>query len=1137
MSLSKTVSVRCTRPAQAWLLHVRLCPASRKVLATAMLMAGLIGPGPCGALAAAPTGGAAGDTLGNLGSFWDRHVAGRSLLKWNPDSARNWAESLLARDPDDFLGRWMRGEYRAAHDPLAAQVALDEAATHPKQAGPQVEAGVILLARDDPEGGRPYLDRAQRAYAAAGRRLDECRALLWKFKYGWDRGNSLPADLAEAESLARAVADPATLADVLVSGAEMLGRSGHSMRRVGEMCREAITLLRPFGNGVQLVRAHRFVGRTLMMAGELDSASVQSGVAIELAHDLGDALQENRATMELGFVRKAQGAYPQALEVMNRALELARVRRDTSSLALSLQEVGTVLFEMGRLREAQERLEECQAVLQRDANVEAKVLALDALGLVEVALGKLESARRRFEQALAACRRFHQTERWFVPELLIHLAELNRQLGDTDAARAQIDEGLRVARTAGQKRVEVDLLGQKAGLLHSLGEHEDALGVTRQARRSARAVHPLALWQLGLVEAGALERLGRAREGLVVLDSALAMFPSVPDSVQLLNTLLLKGALHVRLGEAARALEACERGFAIAQGFEDPARIARARLALGAALVASRRPAEAAAMLEGGLGWFEAVQSGVPASEERTAYQTLWHDGYVWLARAYARLGRREMAFATLERSRARELRRLARSTAVVERRLLGQLPLRLARVDSSLTEAQALLLYAYSLPGPRRPTDLARLEDQVDSLRAARSALHRRLQREARPYAREVGLLPPIKVTELHRRLRSDERVMAFMVGTDGSLLFDLAHDSLQVREFAWGEDTLGRRVRQLLESVRAPAEPGARWSDLADTLLGGSGLSQSPPRRLYIVPDGPLHYLPFEALPLPAQGRGLRYVIELCEVVYGPSATLLFGPAGRSAPPATHETARLVGFGDPSVDSSTFAPVAGGPLRGSLPALTPLPFARREVLGLSKLFPGARVFVGPEATEARFFAELDRARIVHVAAHAFVDDRRPEFSGIVLSPTPVRRGGSTPDDGLVQAFEIMGRKLHLELATLSACETGRGSLSRGEGLLGLARAFRLAGARNLLVSLWKVDDAATAALMEQFYSRLGRGQAPAAALRGAKLALLHGDHPETDDALTGSEPRGVGTHERAESYAAPSAWAAFVLLGTGDR
>jgi CHAT domain-containing protein len=124
------------------------------------------------------------------------------------------------------------------------------------------------------------------------------------------------------------------------------------------------------------------------------------------------------------------------------------------------------------------------------------------------------------------------------------------------------------------------------------------------------------------------------------------------------------------------------------------------------------------------------------------------------------------------------------------------------------------------------------------------------------------------------------------------------------------------------------------------------------------------------------------------------------------------------------------------------------------------------------------------------------------------------------------------MARRFDLDLAVLSACESGGGKLERGEGLNGLARAFRLAGTRELVVSLWKVDDAATATLMGEFYTRLAGGTSPASALRGAKLALLRRAH--RSEPMAATEPRGVAALPADERLATPSAWAAFVLLGT---
>ncbi len=127
------------------------------------------------------------------------------------------------------------------------------------------------------------------------------------------------------------------------------------------------------------------------------------------------------------------------------------------------------------------------------------------------------------------------------------------------------------------------------------------------------------------------------------------------------------------------------------------------------------------------------------------------------------------------------------------------------------------------------------------------------------------------------------------------------------------------------------------------------------------------------------------------------------------------------------------------------------------------------------------------------------------------------------------MQAFEILGHEMPLDLVTLSACDTGRGKLLRGEGLLGLSRAFRLAGARTLLVSLWEVDDAATSELMDEFYAEWTGGKTIPAALRTAKLKFLES---QSSDPASGS--RGVARRARTDRLASPAFWAPFVLQGT---
>jgi len=179
-------------------------------------------------------------------------------------------------------------------------------------------------------------------------------------------------------------------------------------------------------------------------------------------------------------------------------------------------------------------------------------------------------------------------------------------------------------------------------------------------------------------------------------------------------------------------------------------------------------------------------------------------------------------------------------------------------------------------------------------------------------------------------------------------------------------------------------------------------------------------------------------------------------------------------------------------------------LPNARGEVQSIGRLFPGGTTFLGERASEERMKKEeLSSYRYLHFAAHGYFDGANPERSGIVLA-----LGGS--DDGFLQAREISKFELRADLVTLSACQSGLGRVLDGEGVQGLSRAFFLAGARSVVVSLWNVNDAAASELMRRFYSGLKAGLPKDEALRAAKLALR-------------KEPR----------WRHPYYWAPFVLQG----
>jgi CHAT domain-containing protein len=283
-------------------------------------------------------------------------------------------------------------------------------------------------------------------------------------------------------------------------------------------------------------------------------------------------------------------------------------------------------------------------------------------------------------------------------------------------------------------------------------------------------------------------------------------------------------------------------------------------------------------------------------------------------------------------------------------------------------------------------------------------------------------------------------------------------------------------------------------------------------------------LHYLPFAVLPVP--GRDAVPLIAEHEVTTIPSASSLAALRRLlgSRPPAPRAVAV---FADPVFEASDRRLAAPAP--GKIPAgsqlanailtgrglddreLPRLPFSRGEAESILSLLPpgeGLALLDFDASLGAGVAGRLSQYRILHFATHGVLDTSRPELSGLVLSL--VDRQGQ-PREGFLHAAEIADLDLAADLVVLSACETALGKEIRGEGVVGLTRSFMAAGAERVLVSLWRVEDRATAELMRRFYQALlAEGASPAAALRQAQMAL-----------------------RETPAWSAPYFWAGFVLQG----
>jgi CHAT domain-containing protein len=256
---------------------------------------------------------------------------------------------------------------------------------------------------------------------------------------------------------------------------------------------------------------------------------------------------------------------------------------------------------------------------------------------------------------------------------------------------------------------------------------------------------------------------------------------------------------------------------------------------------------------------------------------------------------------------------------------------------------------------------------------------------------------------------------------------------------------------------------------------------LTQKQISKLTIVPDGYLHYIPFEILirkksDHPHPYKDLDYLLKDYVIHYQYSAALAFES---QATKKTNSTERVLGFAPDFTAEGLHLPEGPQALSGS----------KQELENIAKIFSGT-YFSAADATKEKFSKLSPDYQIIHLATHGILHDQHPALSKLIFN-----RGEG--EDGNLYSYELYNMHLRAELVTLSACNTGFGRLQRGEGMQSIARAFMYAGCPNVVMSLWTASDQATASLMLNFYEEIKNGLPKDEALRKAKLRYLKAADP----------------------------------------
>ena len=818
------------------------------------------------------------------------------------------------------------------------------------------------------------------------------------------------------------------------------------------------------------------------------------------------------ALLAIAFQRSVEGHYIEAEKVDRMIIHVGEHLHDAAMVAAGQTMAGGVLRESGDYSEGLGLLRKAWDYYEKQPGPSnEKVSVCQALGITYLHEGNFRRALASLELALKIANELNYRE-GIIPALN-SIGEVFRTQGQPERALEYYERARKVV--GDDSAWNMAFIFNNIGMAYeAMGENDKAIENLNRARAVAQKVKFRVRVATSLAELGNLHlRAGENEAATNSYQQSLDLSVELRDKAS-------EARAHLGLAKVARArndfaaaLTHAEKAVANYRAVEAHDLVARAKTVVGECLRSLGKTDDARVVFEEAVAEIEQVRGQLVGGAEEA--ETFFADRvvpYQELITMFVEARRNEDALVMAERASARALLDIlakgknspARTSSDAQREHAREL-------DQRLAEANHQLVKGLQSNHPSEE-QLAPLRKE---LRSARSELE---DFKASIGSENPAQTPPVSAASFDEMAEVAKRekaaLLKFVVTKNETFLFVLdqkdGHGSIEVFPLHFSREDLKKRTGAFRSLI---ADRGLDWQtparELYASLLQESEAAWKNSQRLIIIPDGPLWDLPFQTL----RAASNRCVIEEHTISYAPSITFLARiNTDHSDENQDGKTARLFAIANPAIGAvaknsgSQKILVSSGPrLMGEI--WEPLPAAEKQVRELKQLYePKSVVLTGANAREDTFKAQAGDFDIIHFATHGALNDRAPLYSYLLMSQEDLDPG----QDGLLEAWELMQMKLHARLAVLSACETARGKISEGEGVIGLSWALFAAGCPSEVVSQWKVDSESNTDLMLEFHRRFRDGAKPAEALREASLKLA-------------KNPR----------YHHPFYWAPFVAIG----
>jgi CHAT domain-containing protein len=899
-------------------------------------------------------------------------------------------------------------------------------------------------------------------------------------------------DARQAVALARKLKPETLLIDAL-NFAARVHRVRQDNTKASPLLIEARALSRRlkyrFGEAASLMESSA-VG---LQEAQLAQAESSAHEALKIWRELGDKRGEARTLFCLGEASMRLGLLKQSEDSLQAAGGIWRELRDPTQLADTLIDLNFLAQREGQWQKDLSILAEASALVHdRDAEPYMCAQIAGSFGEVYEAYGRLDSALSSYQDALILYRDFAH-DKVATAYFLGKVGRIQVRMGDYATAEANIQKCLQMVRVA-EGRFTVALCHEELGRLYlATRSYPQSLKQFLAASAEYRTMKSRREWARAQTFLGQIEYLqGNLKQAEAFYLDALKVFAEVRDYSN-------EAALCFGLGK----LE-----------------------------LDQHRLDDAGKHLERSLALTEQLRENAASKDLRSSFLASAHDRFEvyveWLMERHAREPQRQFNVAAFETSESGRARSLLDSLKDYQRELRQVSdPNLLSEEEKIQKEEQQLLDKRASLKSEdASPEEKAKLENQLTDVRSRHEALEARINTSNR--FNDLMHPSPLTCGEIQTRLLDPETsLLEYSLGDRKSYLWLVTTEGIGSYELPPKEtiEKASRRLAQLLAgpSDNTESQLEASIAEVSKIVIGPVA-DKLRSKRLIIVADGILQYIPFQILKSPSYPN--EPLVAMHEIVNAPSASTL----AKLHEEAVHRSVApnlIAALGDPVLPlnydlkasgsgTGKVRPAARGSEDGLDDRFEPnklqgLFYSTRELNELRKVTSADRSIIYSDFAATRDnlkSLDLSQYRILHFATHGVLDAKQPELSGLVLSL--VDRQGK-PINGFVGLSDIYNLRAPVDLVILSACRTALGKDERGEGPLSLTRGFMYAGASSVVASLWKVDDEATSELMKRFYENmLQRGMTPAAALRGAQNSIRQ-------------EPQ----------WSSPYYWAAFTLQG----